>query len=149
MPLPLDNHCPFGCQDHELDGDTGYCRHLVGFTNDGKLGELLQRVERTDRMNNKFYTWAQVTGKKLFRITKECVLVNPEIVVQSIGHRVSQRAYKWLSARVYHPTYSNAHFQPPPDETPRELPEFFDLPAAVNEAPDGVTRAGIFGGPPR
>lgn len=28
------NVCPFGCTDPELD-DNGYCRHVVGFTNDG------------------------------------------------------------------------------------------------------------------
>ena len=32
------NMCPFGCEDEELD-DFGYCGHLVGFTNDGKLME--------------------------------------------------------------------------------------------------------------
>lgn len=31
------NFCPW-CEDNELD-DNGYCRHLIGFTNDGKLYE--------------------------------------------------------------------------------------------------------------
>lgn len=144
MPAPVENHCPFGCRDIDLDGDTGYCRHLVGFTNDGKIGELLQRVERVDRMQNKFYTFAQVTGKKIFRITRECTLVNPEHVVQSMGHRVSQKALRWLSSRVYHPHYVNDHFLPPPEAMPEELPAFFDLPQAPQEmAPQG---GGVLGG---
>jgi hypothetical protein len=32
------NFCPFGCTMEDLD-DHGYCRHLVGFTNDGKTME--------------------------------------------------------------------------------------------------------------
>ncbi len=36
------NFCPFGCGDEELD-DNGYCRHLVGFTNDGKTFEPMVR----------------------------------------------------------------------------------------------------------
>ncbi len=31
------NFCPFGCEDRDLD-DHGYCRHLVGFTNDKSKG---------------------------------------------------------------------------------------------------------------
>lgn len=29
------NACPFGCEDHALD-EHGYCKHLVGFSNDKK-----------------------------------------------------------------------------------------------------------------
>lgn len=36
------NFCPFGCDDSGLD-ENGYCRHLVGFTNDGKGYEPLVR----------------------------------------------------------------------------------------------------------
>ncbi len=32
------NFCPHGCTLEDLD-DHGYCRHLVGFTNDGKTME--------------------------------------------------------------------------------------------------------------
>jgi hypothetical protein len=32
------NFCPFGCEDSELD-QHGYCKHLVGFTNDRKTYE--------------------------------------------------------------------------------------------------------------
>jgi hypothetical protein len=35
-------HCPFGCRmDDEGVDQNGYCRHLVGFTNDGKTMEPL------------------------------------------------------------------------------------------------------------
>lgn len=32
------NFCPFGCEDSQLD-EHGYCKHLVGFTNDKKFYE--------------------------------------------------------------------------------------------------------------
>jgi hypothetical protein len=32
------NFCMFGCDDSDLD-DNGYCRHVVGFTKDGKVME--------------------------------------------------------------------------------------------------------------
>jgi len=38
------NFCPYGCEDGDLD-EHGYCRHLVGFTNDGKLFEPMYRTE--------------------------------------------------------------------------------------------------------
>ncbi len=31
------NACPFGCEDEDLD-ERWYCHHLVGFTNDVKMG---------------------------------------------------------------------------------------------------------------
>lgn len=39
------NFCPFGCGTHDLD-EQGYCRHLVGFTTDGKSMEPLAEVDR-------------------------------------------------------------------------------------------------------
>ena len=35
------NACPFGCEVSDLD-ELGYCRHLVGFTNDGKTMEPMR-----------------------------------------------------------------------------------------------------------
>ncbi len=32
------NFCPFGCDDTQLD-EHGYCKHLIGFTNDKKFYE--------------------------------------------------------------------------------------------------------------
>lgn len=34
--------CPFGCRGKDLD-DYGYCKHLVGFSPDGKALEVLER----------------------------------------------------------------------------------------------------------
>lgn len=38
------NMCPFGCTEKQID-DHGYCRHLVGFTNDKATYEPMLRVE--------------------------------------------------------------------------------------------------------
>jgi hypothetical protein len=35
----VTNHCPFGCRDDQLDAH-GYCRHLIGWTEDGRTFEL-------------------------------------------------------------------------------------------------------------
>src|SRR5260370_40383744 len=43
------NFCPFKCAPEELD-EHGYCRHLVGFTNDKKTFEPMVRVKRGRRM---------------------------------------------------------------------------------------------------
>jgi len=49
------NFCPFGCEDEQLD-EHGYCRHLIGFTNDKKNFEPMVRVKR---------------GRKVVRVRKE------------------------------------------------------------------------------
>lgn len=36
------NACPFGCMTQHLD-ENGYCRHLIGFTNDGQFYEPMIR----------------------------------------------------------------------------------------------------------
>ena len=42
------NLCPFGCQEEHLD-EHGYCRHLVGFTNNGQTYEPMRRDPNTGR----------------------------------------------------------------------------------------------------
>lgn len=42
------NACPFGCDFKDLD-DHGYCRHLIGFSNDGKRFEPMIRDPGTGR----------------------------------------------------------------------------------------------------
>lgn len=42
------NACPFGCSFQQLD-DHGYCRHLVGFSNDKKTFEPMIRDPQTGR----------------------------------------------------------------------------------------------------
>lgn len=39
------NFCPYGCTDEEID-ENGYCRHLIGFTTDGKNMEPMRYNER-------------------------------------------------------------------------------------------------------
>lgn len=43
------NACPFGCADQHLD-EHGYCRHLVGFTRDGKTYEPMFRTSQGRRV---------------------------------------------------------------------------------------------------
>jgi hypothetical protein len=42
------NFCPHGCRDDELD-ENGYCRHLVGFTNDPKPGGVMEPMVVNDK----------------------------------------------------------------------------------------------------
>lgn len=37
------NFCPFGCKEHELD-ELGLCDHLVGYTDDGRTMEPVEKV---------------------------------------------------------------------------------------------------------
>lgn len=41
--VAVENLCPFGCDHTELD-EQGYCRHLVGWTDDGKQMEVRERL---------------------------------------------------------------------------------------------------------
>lgn len=36
------NACPFGCREEDLTNELGYCRHLKGFTRDGKTFEPIK-----------------------------------------------------------------------------------------------------------
>lgn len=40
------NACPCGCTEQQLN-EHGYCRHLIGWSNDGKFYEPRMRVRRT------------------------------------------------------------------------------------------------------
>lgn len=124
----IDNYCPFGCRKQDLDGDTGYCRHLVGFTNDGKMGELLERCDRTAPNGKVFYTQARVTSRRLFKITKDCVMRNPEKITIDPVRGIKQVSKMWVSDRVYHQNFVNQHFMPADDPEPVELPELVALP---------------------
>lgn len=39
------NFCPFGCPGDDLD-EFGYCRHLVGFTNEPREGGVLEPMHQ-------------------------------------------------------------------------------------------------------
>lgn len=61
------NFCPFGCDLSDLD-DHGYCSHLVGFSNDGKVMEPFvvekgKKVVKGDRLQ------PVLKGDKLVQIT--------------------------------------------------------------------------------
>jgi len=42
------NFCPHGCPDDDLD-ENGYCRHLVGFTNEPRLGGTYEPMVVNDK----------------------------------------------------------------------------------------------------
>lgn len=81
MIAKKDNHCPFGCTDDMLD-DLGYCDHLIGFTNDGKMFEPLESllvaskngeavIDSGQRMVNGAcvqFRKGQVRGKMLYQV---------------------------------------------------------------------------------
>lgn len=87
--IGTDNHCPFGCEVSELD-DHGYCDHLVGFTNDGKV---IEKVFRDDK------GITHVSSKKTDEVQKADKLVNPERVIEEGA--IKRIAKSWVSDRVY------------------------------------------------
>jgi hypothetical protein len=98
-----ESHCPFGCGVPELN-ETGYCRHLVGFTNDGKTLEPV--VDDVNGFTGKPTGLKTVKGHNTLTGENHCQdvlptdrLVNPEFeqLVNGVKHRVK----KWVSARVY------------------------------------------------
>jgi hypothetical protein len=62
------NFCPHGCTDEELD-DNGYCRHLIGFTTDGKIMEPMVTDARGRRYVDGSKSSAVPPGSTLERIT--------------------------------------------------------------------------------
>ena len=75
------NACPFGCELEELD-EHGYCRHLVGFTTDGKVLERQRLVG--DRR--------QVFGNEKEPVRKGDVLV--QITTSSRVYRADENVAK-------------------------------------------------------
>ncbi len=89
------NYCPFGCQKHQLS-EHGYCRHLLGFTNDEKVYEPIGPMVGRNGVDAGRVT---VNGKKPQEIPHDCVLVNPE--VRQLDNGVYHMARIWVSSRVY------------------------------------------------
>ena len=106
------NHCPMGCEKWELD-EHGYCAHLVGFTNRGKLMETIAYNDRG---------FIQVRHDLVAPVEKGDKLVNPEKVIHDqAGSHVMQ---EWVSARVYRKktaeevdAWQKAHLPPISEET--------------------------------
>lgn len=77
-PADIKNLCPFGCTEERLD-ENGYCRHLVGFTDDRKRVELRTRTisartgqihEQTGLMSRTATTGDRLVGTFPGRINK-------------------------------------------------------------------------------
>lgn len=88
----VPNFCPFGCDVEDLD-ENGYCYHLVGFTNDGKMMERFVYDSSVGRR--------RVLGNKKERVTQ--------------SHRLVQIT---TSCRVYDPKANPEDAGPKPEETP-------------------------------
>ncbi len=94
------NACPFGCKIENLD-DNGYCHHLVGFTNDGKIYEPMidEKVKDPfggkDRFTGRRKVIAEIDGKD----NRQPVLPTDTLVQIT----VSQRVYREKPAEVKQP----------------------------------------------
>lgn len=102
MDAPITNFCPYGCT--ALD-ENGYCRHLVGFSDDGKSLEPLEAVRMRSRKDEdgntvagEFVRW-RVNGRKRQPVQKGDKLVNPE--TPQLDKGIVTMAKRWVSARVY------------------------------------------------
>ncbi len=76
------NACPFGCEDVELD-ENGYCRHLVGFTEDKKhyepmvVGRDGRRVVQVPMVRDEERSTAEFEATKplLMKVEKDDTLI--------------------------------------------------------------------------
>ncbi len=97
-----DNHCPYGCGQEDLD-ENGACRHLVGFTNDGKTFEPLIVGQRGLRVvdANRFDQETGLYSRNVMSIQAGDELVNPEFLQMDQQGGGTHKTKKWVSARVY------------------------------------------------
>ncbi len=65
------NLCPFECTEQDLDQERGYCKHLVGFTQKGKLLEPLEYKKAYGQSK----TVRPITGGRRQKVEKKDVLV--------------------------------------------------------------------------
>lgn len=72
------NFCPFGCEVEDLD-DNGYCKHLVGFTEDGKAFEPMREDKNKDGSQGR---------RKVFGAEKKPVLKTDQLVQITTSYRV-------------------------------------------------------------
>lgn len=101
------NHCPFGCEKHQLEMH-GYCAHLVGFTNRGKNLEELwfddrghahvggNQVAVADDVEN---GRGKTTIRRVSPVLKGDKLVNPQYLQKD--QEGQHMASEWASVRVY------------------------------------------------
>ena len=99
------NHCPFKCEKQNLD-EHGYCAHMAGFTNRGKLIEELwydirgtAHVGGNQIVNDVENGAAKTQVSKVSPVLKGDILVNPEKL--QIDEQGQHMMKEWVSARVY------------------------------------------------
>lgn len=87
------NYCPFNCHESELE-EHGYCCHLIGFTNDGKIMEPITYNEKGQ---------IAVRGRKRDRqeVQKNDRRVNPVLTSRDPRSGMAVDYFKWVSDRVY------------------------------------------------
>lgn len=76
------NFCPFGCEDADLD-DHGYCKHLVGFTNDQKTYEPMRESKNAD---------GSAGPRKVYGSESKQVLKTDQLVQITTSYRVYRAA---------------------------------------------------------
>lgn len=102
----VEIHCPFNCERCDIHQESGYCCHLVGFTNDGKIFETIEPVilpvrdaQHNKTGENRYSGRFMVNGRKRARVMPSDVVVNPETVQKDEAGSHMMKA--WVSSRVY------------------------------------------------
>ena len=128
----VKNYCPCGCTQEDLavwaaeqTGTMfGYCRHLVGFTNDGKSFEpVTQRYHKNgdgqaEPILDTIIVRRVFKGRSMIQpVLQSDVLVNP--IEEQFVRGVRHLAKKWVSSRVYRPTETDN--VPKPVATPADM----------------------------
>lgn len=88
------NACPYGCDMEDID-DNGYCKHLVGFTNDGKGMEPMVMDDRGRRMVR---VKSEITDEGKTRRLLEPVLKTDKLVKITVSSRVYREVAKQSKA---------------------------------------------------
>jgi hypothetical protein len=115
------NYCPYGCPTEDLD-EYGYCVHLQGFTNDGKIVEPLNVLYRPDRDKVPFDTGFKQVSARMRRAIKDHEFIyNPEFL-QKGNDGIQRLVKKWASARVYAPVKGTDVLRLPGAEAPASDP---------------------------
>lgn len=113
----VSNYCPFGCRLEDLD-ENGYCEHLVGFTNQPRIGGKIENIvvdpvtemkcvngthkrkeTRTYRTPDGEKVTVTLPGPSAEVVQKGDELVNPE--EEQLVNGAKQICRKWVSTRVY------------------------------------------------
>ncbi len=92
------NFCPFGCENEDID-EHGYCKHLVGFTNDRKFYEPMVYDVQLGRRIVRVRTKPGKDGKPV-----------PELEPCQKGDRFVQIS---ISSRVYRNTEAVPELEKP------------------------------------